>query len=100
MFDTVRKAFGLVRHDVGEMDLSRLATERPLLSLTTTQGLVLWAGFKVQWNLWCQPKYKRVCRVLEEFIAGWAMVVRHWRSERDVSCLRGDLCHLVGALND
>ena len=52
-FDTVRRAFGLVPTPSGAVEPRRLLHEHPLLSLTTTQGLILPAGVKVQWNLRC-----------------------------------------------
>ena len=54
------------------MEPSRLLRDHPLLSLTTTQGLLLWAGLKVQWSLRCWAKYQKRMIVLDEFIAGWA----------------------------
>ena len=99
LFDTVRRAFGLVPTPSGAVEPSRLLHEHPLLSLTTTQGLILWAGVKVQWNLRCRAKYQKKAPVLDEFIAGWATVLRRWRSERDMSCARSDLHRFVGILD-
>ena len=47
MFDA-RRAFGLVVVDYRQVEPSRILREESFLSLTTTQGLVLWAGLKVQ----------------------------------------------------
>ena len=44
MFDTVRKAFGLVSWEGGSMEPSRLLLDAPLLSMQTTQGLALGRG--------------------------------------------------------
>ena len=41
LFDTVRRAFGLVPTPSGVVEPSRLLHEHPLLSLTTTHGLIL-----------------------------------------------------------
>ena len=99
MFDTVRRAFGLVESEQGRVEPSRLLRDHPLLSLTSTQGLILWAGSKVQWGLRCRAKYQRVAPVLDEFIAGWAGLLRAWRAEKDMSCSRRDLCRFVEILD-
>ena len=46
IFDTVRKAFGLVALDQLVVEPSRVLLENPTLSLQTSQGLVLWAALK------------------------------------------------------
>ena len=99
LFDTVRRAFGLVPAPSRAMEPCRLLHEHPLLSLTMTQGLILWAGVKVQWNLRCRAKYQKQAPVFNELIAGWATVLRRWRSERDMSCARSDLHRFVGILD-
>ena len=49
LFDTVRQALGLVALGSRWGELSRPLRDEVLLSLATTQGLVLWAGLKAQW---------------------------------------------------
>ena len=46
MQSTVRKAFGMVESGGVKVEPSRLLRNFPLLSNTTTQGLLLWAGLK------------------------------------------------------
>ena len=99
MFDTVRRAFRVVQGPSGVVEPSRLLRDHPLLSLTTTQGLLLWAGLKVQWSLRCQAKYQKHMPVLDEFIAGWAGVLRRWRAEVNMSCSRLDLYTFVEILD-
>ena len=53
----------------------------------------------MQWNLRCRAKYQKKAPVLDEFIAGWATVLRRWRSERDMSCARADLHRFLGILD-
>ena len=98
MFDTIRWAFGLVTHDGGTVEPSRLLLEHSLLSLTMTQGLVLWAGLKCPWGFRCRAKYQHLPPVLDEFVAGWAAILQRWRSERDMSCSRQDVQHLIRQL--
>ena len=85
MFDTVRWAFGLAVSDGKAVEPSRFLHEHPLLSLTTTRGLVLWAGLKCQRDLRCRVKYQGMPPVLDECIAGSASILRRWRLERDMS---------------
>ena len=75
MFDTVRRAFGVVQGLLGVVEPSRLLCDHPLLSLTTTHGLLLLAGLKVKWSLRCRAKYQKQMPALGEFIAGWAGVL-------------------------
>ena len=70
MFDTVRCAFGLLQTRAWLVEPSRVLHEHPLLSLTTTHRLILWAGLKVQWNLRCRAKYQRQVPHLDEFMSG------------------------------
>ena len=99
MFDMLRRAFGVVASESGGIEPSRLIRDSPLLLLTTTQRLLLWVGLKVQWNLRCRAKYQRKPSVLDEFIAGWAVVRRRWRSEKNMSCSGRDLQQMVGILD-
>ena len=96
MFDTVRKAFGLAQGVGGAVEPSRLLLEEPLLSLQTTQGLVLWAGLRAQWKLQCEVKYQHRQVSLEDFVAVW---VESWRGDRNMSCSRADLRHLIAQLH-
>ena len=99
MFDTVNRAFGLLQSPTGAVEPSRVLKAHTLLSLTMTQGVILWAGVKVQWNLRCRAKYQQQPPVLDEFIAGWATVLRQLRSEPNMSCPRADLHRFVGILD-
>jgi hypothetical protein len=84
MFDTVRKAFGLVQREGGALEPSRLLLDEPLLSLQSTQGLVLWAGLRAQWRLRCEVKYQRQQVSLHDFVALWVAGLESWRSERNM----------------
>ena len=99
MFDTVRRAFGVVQGPSGVVEPSRLLRDHPLLPLTTTQGLLLWAGLKVQWSLRCRAKSHKHMPVLDEFIAGWAGMLRRWLAEVNMSCSRLDLCKFMEILD-
>ena len=46
IFDMAKKAFGLAQGEGGSVEPSRLLYDEPLLSLRSTQGLVLWAALK------------------------------------------------------
>ena len=72
---------------------------RKLRPCPSYNGLILWAGVKVQWSLRRRAKYQKKAPVLDEFIAGWATVLRRWRAERDMSFARGDLHRFVGILD-
>ena len=87
-------SFGLAVNDGVAVEPSRLLHEHSLMSPTTSQGLVLWAGLNCQWNLRCRAKFHVVAPVLDEFIAGWASILQRM-SERDMSCSRRDLQHLI-----
>ena len=99
MQSTMRKAFGLVDSGGVKVEPSRLLRDFPLLSITTTQGLSLWAGLKAQWNLRCRAKYQHQPATLDEFIAGWAGVLRCWRAESNMSVPRRDLFLFINILD-
>ena len=99
MQSTVRKAFGMVDAGGVKVEPSRLLRDFPLLSITTTQGLMLWAGLKAQWNLRCRAKYQHQPATLDEFIAGWAGVLRRWRAESNMSVPRRDLFLFIKILD-
>ena len=58
IFDTVRKAFGLVQREGGAVEPNKLLLEEPALSLQSTRGLVLWAALKAQWALRCEARFQ------------------------------------------
>ena len=97
MFDTVRKAFGLVTWEGVTVEPSRLLLDHPAASLQTTQGLTLWAALKAQWKLRCAVKYQRQQASLEDFVALWAGVLEKWRRERNMCYSKVDL-HQGGSL--
>ena len=82
--------------DSRQIDPSRILYEGPFLSLTTTQGLVLWSGIKAQWRLRCDSKY--LCRqlALDGFMAEWLGVLEGWWLEHNMCCDRVDLQHIIG----
>ena len=82
-----------------QVEPSRLLRDFPLLSLTSTQGLLLWAGLKAQWNLRCRAKYQHQPSTLDEFIAGWAGVLRRCGAESNMSVHRRDLFLFVKILD-
>ena len=99
MQSTLRKAFGMVEAGGGKVEPSRLLRDFPLLSITTTQGLLLWAGLKAQWNLRCRAKYQHQPAAQDEFIAGWAGVLRRWLAESNMSVPRRDLFFFINILD-
>ena len=99
MQSTVRKAFGLVESGRVQVEPSRLLRDFPLLSLTSTQGLLLWAGLRAQLNLRCRAKYQHQPSTLDEFIAGWAGVLRRCGAESNMSVPRRDLFLFVKILD-
>ena len=98
IFDTVRKAFGLVRQDKLVVEPSRVLLENPTLSLRTSQGLVLWAALKAQWALRCQARFQGAVPTLDDFVARRVGVMEIWRAKKDLSLSRVDLQHLIEQL--
>ena len=94
MFDTVRKAFGLVHGDGGVIEPSHLVLENPLQSVGTKQGLVLWAGLKAQWSVRCEARFQGEIPSLDDFVAKWVGTLEVWRAEKDLSVSRVYTCGL------
>ena len=59
---------------------------------------MLWAGLRAQWRLRCEVKYQRQQASLHDFVALWVAGLEGWRSERNMSCNRSDLQHLIAQL--
>ena len=97
-FDTVRKAFGVVQREGGGIEPSRLLLEEPLLSLSSSRGLVVWATLKAQWALRCEARYQGATPSLDDFVAKWVGILEVWRAERDLSLSTVDLQHLLTQL--
>ena len=95
VFDTVRRAFGLVQCEGRQMKPSRLLLDEPV---QCTQGLVLWAALKAQWKLPWAVKYQRRSVTCDEFVALWPSILEGLRGERDMSCSRVDPHHLIAQL--
>ena len=95
IFDTVRKAFGVVRQDQLVVEPSRVLLENPTLSMQTSQGLVLWAALKAQCSLRCEARFQRAAPTLDDFVAQWVGVLEVWQAEKDLSLSTVDLKHLI-----
>ena len=53
------------------MDLSRLLLEEPLISLSSSQGLIFWAALKAQWALHREARYQGATPSLDDDVARW-----------------------------
>ena len=80
VFDTGRKAFGIVQREGGAVERRRLLLEELALSLQSTQGLVLWAALKAQWALHCEAGFQGVQPSLDDFVACWMCILEVWRA--------------------
>ena len=77
MFDLVRQSFGVVQTKDGSVvEPSRLVVDAHLVSLGTTQGLLVWAGLRAQWVLRCAKRFRGEAYLKEIFIAKWLSVCR------------------------
>ena len=77
MFDLVRQCFGVVQaKDDSVVEPSQLVADAPLLSLGTTQGLLIWAWLRAQWVLRCARRFRGEAYSKENFIAKWLSVCR------------------------
>ena len=101
MFDLVRQSFGVVQTKDGSVvEPSRLVVDAPLLSLGTTQRLLVWAGLRAQWVLRCAKRFPGGGGAYskEIFIAKWLSICRPWQRQNEISLSRRDLWHFVSVL--
>ena len=77
--DIVRKAFGPVWGRDGAMcSMDTLLVAQPLLSLSTTQGLALWAAARASWVLRCDAKFRSLSVAMPDFVVAWMTLVEVW----------------------
>ena len=99
MFDLVRQSFGVVQTKDGSAgEPSRLVVDAPVLSLGTTQGLLVWARLRAQWVLRCAKRFRGEAYSKEIFIAKWLSICRSWQRQNEISLSRRDLWHFVSVL--
>ena len=72
--------------------------DEPLLSSSSSHGLVLWAALKAWWALRCETRYRGTTPSLDDFVAKWVGDMEAWRAERDLSLSKVDLQHLTARL--
>ena len=98
MFDLVRQSFGVVQTKDGSVVEPSRVVDAPLLSLGTTQGLLIWAGLRAQWVLRCAKRCRGEAYSKEIFMAKWLSVCRSWQRQAEISVSRRDLWHFVSVL--
>ena len=99
LIDTVRKAFKLpVQEDSSLIEPSRLLSEHPLQSLTTTQGLLLWSAAHTAWALRCAKHFQATESNLDDFVAAWLCKLEIWRSHKGCTLQGKDLGIIIGQL--
>ena len=54
---------------------------------------------RAQWKLRCEAKYQCKAVTLHDHVALWLSVLEGWRGERNMSCNRADLQHLIMRLH-
>ena len=87
--DAVRKAFGPVWASPGQqVPLQGLLLDPPLLSLKTTQGLVMWAASLNSCHLRCDAVFMDASPDLHEFVFRWASVLLWWATSDKTSLYR------------
>ena len=97
--DIVRKAFGPVWGRDGAMcPMDTLLVAQPLLSLSTTQGLALWAAARASWVLRCDAKFRSLSVAMPDFVVAWMTLVEVWASAPQSSFVRQEAKHLCNCL--
>ena len=92
IFDTVRKAFGVVQREGGGGGRAQQVVPRGTsASLQRTQGLVLWAAPKALWALRCEARFQGGQPSLDDFVARWMGILEMWRTEWNMSLSHPDL---------
>ena len=55
--------------------MDTLLVAQPLLSLSTTQGLALWAAARASWVLRCDAKFRSLSVAMPDFVVAWMTLV-------------------------
>ena len=74
-------------------DLFGIATgnDHPEQTLTSTQGLVMWATLKCPWSLRCEARFQGANPTVLSFVAAWQTKLESWRDQFEISVSRKDL---------
>ena len=73
------------------MAVKHLPYRQTELSLTTTQGLMYWAGLAAAWSLRCQRLFMGTLLTVFEFVAALVCKLRVWLHQQNPSLLRAEL---------
>ena len=85
LVDIVRKAFWFVVIEFTHTKRFRNIFEDPLLSLTTTQELLLLAGLRAQSHPCCDAKYQCTPSMVYDFMPHLLGTLEAWRAESNMS---------------
>ena len=97
--DAVHKAFGPVWAPPGQqVPLQELLLDHSLLSLKTTQGLVMWVASLVACCLRCDAMFTDASPDLHEFMSRWALVLLWWATSDETSLYRQEAVHVFREL--
>ena len=97
--DVVSKTFSPCKGADGTpLDPTTILADHPLISLTTTQGLVIWAAVLSSWSLRCSQVLHQQTHGLDEFVATWLSKLEQWRTSRGCTLPRKDLSTVIGQL--
>ena len=77
--------------DGGWVTVKHLPYRQTELSLTTTQGLVYWAGLAAAWSLRCQRLFMGTLFTIFEFVAALVCKLRVWLHLQNPSLPRSEL---------
>ena len=98
-FDALNKTFVPCREENEQpLNLTALLAEHPLLSPTTTQGLIIWAAVQSSWSLRCAQFLHPQTHGLDEFVAAWLSKLEQWRSRRGCTVPGKDMSTIIGQL--
>ena len=99
-FYILRQTFGLVQQDdLPAVEPSRLVSDHPALSLTTTQGLLVWAALRCSWTLRCDKALGGGGDpTLDTFVATWRSKLTFWQRAHNMSVSRKDLACFLDVL--
>ena len=95
--DTLNKMFAPCRDENGQpLNPTTLLADHPLLSLTTTRGLIIWAAVQSSWSLRCAQVVHQPTHGLDEFVATWLSKLEQWRSNRGCTVPGKDMSTIIG----
>ena len=89
--DTISKCLNTSVHQISHNHLH---------TLSTPQGLLLWAAKQVNWSVWSSVRFSNRPVNTSHFVKGWSHILQTWSELSGLSVNRGEVRKFLTVLQD